>query len=583
MARYEKFLTLTLFALAILSQHRDVSAQSGPRPMYRYPLWQPTMPPGVAGEMAAYRDRCNGYYQPLRVILPSSGDVTFYGSANTVNTQAAPAQAGFLVGPLYRFKISNMPEFPGEELYPSIELLDRLHPPPGKAAEFAVPITFTEQEIEKALSGSMVTKVMYLEQPDIASPITLKEGRTHLPSQPFEETRHLLRKADLFGRPMILIRLGGRVAEQEDLASSAPIDLNLGIPQESAHNSSRETQEGIVQTAHDPRVPALECPPGTVDPCFAGPVCEDTYHLSHKYPDEYLFDGGDRRPMDRFEGDNLKNIDTEDTIAEFRDVNGVKRIRKSNRVAIYSPRFGSVTNETVSSERVLVNGPINTTTRSVNEGLRQGTGLKTNTQRSTTARVKLRARGSGLANAQWQSGTSQKEGQSVTAETQNTYESVQRDMIFAAKQGEKPVSGDLLTVVEISQQAQYPVVSGTDVSLGEVYAKTASGEIVGSYSLDKRGNLRIEKKADRTTARPGDVITFTITIRNVGDLPLEAVMVLDNLTPRLEFVPDSMHSDLPVEFITEDNHEGSLLLKWSLNEPLKGKTDGTLTFQVRVR
>lgn len=591
MSLAQKLMIVCLIGLSASNFSGEVSGQ-GPRPMGRYPLWQPTMPPGVAGEMGAMRDQCNGYFQPLRIVLPSTGVVTFYGAGGEAREQSTPGQAGVLVGPLYRFKLSGMPEFPGEELYPSVELVDRLHPPAGKAAEFALPIVLTQEEIAKALSGSLVTKVVYLEQPDIALPFALPNGETALPSQPLELTRHILRQADLFGRPLAMVRIGGRVVEAGDLTNLPPVDFSLGVPSEEGEPVTRNNTEakepetkvhGIVQTGHDPRVPGLDCPPGQVDPYVAGPVCEDTYHLSRKYPDEYLWDGGDRRVMDRFLAEPDRAIDTEDTIAQFRDVNGVKRIRKSNRVAIYSPRFGSVSNETVSSERRLINGPINTTARTVNEGLRQGRGLKTNVQRSLTSRVKLRTRGSGVENSQWQSGTSQKEGQGVTAETQNTYESIQRQLSSLSMQGEKAISGELLTVVAISQLGQYPVVTGTDVSLGEVYAKTASGEVVGSFSLDKRGNLRIEKSADRTTARPGDVITFTIRIRNIGDLKIEDVLVMDNLTPRLEYVKESMQTDLPVNFTTEDNREGSELLKWEFQEPLKGQTSGTITFQVKVR
>lgn len=586
MSRQQKLMIVCLIGLAALSFGGEARAQ-GPRPMKRYPLWQPTMPPGVAGEMGAMRDLCNGYYQPLRVVLPSTGEVTFYGVGGEAHVQASPGQAGILVGPLYRFKISGMPEFPGEEFYPSVELVDRLHPPPGKAAEFALPIVLTLEELEKAANGSLVTKVVYLEQPDIAIPFALTNGETALPSQPLELTRHILRQADLYGRPMALVRVGGRVVEASDLSTVPPVDFSLGIPTEEPNTKNEPgnatNDEGIVRTAHDPRVPGINCPPGEVDGFVSGPVCEDSYHLSRKYPDEYLWDGGDRRVMDQFLGEPQREIDTEDTIAQFRDINGVKRIRKSNRVSIYSPRFGSVSNETVSSERRLINGPINTMTVAADDGLRQKKGLVTNVQRSMSSRVKLRTRGSGVENSQWQSATSQKEGQGVTAETQNTYESVQRQTSSLNRRGEKAVSGELLTVVEISQLGQYPVVTGTDVSLGEVYAKTASGEVIGSFSLDKRGNLRIEKRADRTTARPGDVITFTITIRNIGDLKIEDVLVMDNLTPRLEYLPESMQTELPVNFTAEDNREGSELLTWEMTEPLKGQSEGTITFQVRVR
>jgi len=558
-----------------------------PRPNGRYPLWQPTMPPGVAGEMAAMRDRCGGYYQPLRIILPSTGEVTFFGPGNAIAQQTAPGQAGFLVGPLYRFKIAGMPEFPGEELYPSIELVDRLHPPQGKAAEFPIPIVFTEEEIEKAVSGSLITKVIYLEQPDIAVPESLPSGELHLPPRPIELTRHLLSQADVYGRPVALVRMGGRVVQPEELAAAPAIDFNSGIPTEQAPepqtHGGRGTEKGIVRTAHDPRIEGLDCPAGQIDPFSSGPVCDDPYLLSKKYPDEYLWDGGNREVTDHYLGENSSGVETEDTIAEFKDAAGARRIRKSNRVAIFSPRFGSISNQTVTSERRLVNGPINTTTQAVNDGLKQGSGPKANLALATTGRVKTKARGSGLENAQWQAGTSQNQRQGVTAETMNTYESVQKQRGSQNRTTEKALSGELLTVVEIAQHGQYPVVSGTDVSLGEVYAKTSSGEVVGSFSLDKRGNLRIEKNADRTTARPGDVITFTITIRNIGDLKIEEVLVMDSLTPRLEFVADSMQTDLPVNFSTEDNRSGSELLKWEFTEPLKGQSSGTITFKVKVR
>lgn len=586
MSRKQNQRILCVLMLTGLISVIEIRAQA-PARMGRYPLWQPTMPPGVAGSMGAMRDQCNGYYQPLRIVLPSTGEVTFYGHGGEAQVQSSPGHAGILVGPLYRFKISGMPEFPGEVFSPSVELVDRLHPPPGKAWEYSLPIMFSLEELEKASKGSLVTKVVYLEQPDLAAPYTLTNGETALPSQPLELTRHLLTRADKIGRPLALVRIGGRVVEAEELSSFPPVDFNMEIPSEASVTAGKpesvEGEDGIIRTSHDPRISEINCPPGEGNGFLAGPECEDIYQLSRKYPDEYLRDGGDRRVTERFLGDRTREIDTEDTIAQFRDINGVRRIRKTNRVEIFAPRFGSVSNETVSSERRVINGPINTMTLATNEGLRQGRGLKTNVQRSTMGGMKLRSRGSGVENSQWQSGTSQKEGQGVTAETQNTFESVQREVSTQSKRGEKPVSGELLTVVDLAQIAQYPVISGTDISLGEVYAKSAAGEVVGSFSLDKRGNLRIEKRADRTTARPGDVITFTIRIRNIGDLKIEDVLVMDNLTPRLEYVQESMRTELPVNFSTEDNHEGSELLKWELTEPLKGQSEGTITFQVRVR
>jgi hypothetical protein len=121
---------------------------------------------------------------------------------------AAPAQVGLAVGRTYRVKISQMPEFPGMEFYPTLEILDRLHPPSGREEEFPVPIDFTQEEIEMALQGSLVTRVIYLEQPQLAVPIPIGQP---VPARTLPAHANLLAEADQLGRPMAIVRLGGRL------------------------------------------------------------------------------------------------------------------------------------------------------------------------------------------------------------------------------------------------------------------------------------------------------------------------------------------------------------------------------------
>ena len=99
-----------------------------PESPYYQPLNQNT-PPGVAGQWAGALRRADPFcFQPVRVSLPGGGQVTFLDTARgQQQTLASPAQAGLLVGPLYRLVISDMPEFPGVMLYPTVELIDRLH------------------------------------------------------------------------------------------------------------------------------------------------------------------------------------------------------------------------------------------------------------------------------------------------------------------------------------------------------------------------------------------------------------------------------------------------------------------------
>lgn len=182
-----------------------------------HPLNQLT-PPGIPGYFSAAQDpSVVRYYQPVRIELPTTGNVAFYaGPARRAITLSAPATAGVAVGHTYRLRISDMPEYPGIELFPSIEILDRLHPPEGRLYEFPVPVQITAEEIDLALSGQLVTKVIYLEQPQLALPQPLGDpdqpavaGPAHV-VPPF---RNALAEADRRGRPMVILRLGGRLPD----------------------------------------------------------------------------------------------------------------------------------------------------------------------------------------------------------------------------------------------------------------------------------------------------------------------------------------------------------------------------------
>lgn len=184
----------------------------GPTTGRYHPLDQ-HVAPGVAGRWSAMvrRDAINTF-QMIRVELPGDGGrVAVYTGADGGQTDlSSSAQASILVGPVYRLRISDLSDFPGVELYPTVELLDRLHPPAGREAEFPVPIVFTEQEIQFALQGRLVTKVVFLEQPDRASPA---RSTTASRVRVVEPRENPLAVADENGRPMAIVRLGSRVPD----------------------------------------------------------------------------------------------------------------------------------------------------------------------------------------------------------------------------------------------------------------------------------------------------------------------------------------------------------------------------------
>ncbi len=84
-------------------------------------------------------------------------------------------------------------------------------------------------------------------------------------------------------------------------------------------------------------------------------------------------------------------------------------------------------------------------------------------------------------------------------------------------------------------------------------------------------------------AQPGDIITFTIRYDNLGERELTQIRILDNLTPRLQYVEDSETSDRAGELFVQDNEEGSVILEFHLDEPLPAGQGGVVTFQAKVR
>ena len=72
-------------------------------------------------------------------------------------------------------------------------------------------------------------------------------------------------------------------------------------------------------------------------------------------------------------------------------------------------------------------------------------------------------------------------------------------------------------------------------------------------------------------------------IENVGDGPVNEIVVVDNLTTRLEYVPDSLDCDAEVDFQSIVNEAQSLRLQWKLRDSLGVGESVTIQFKCRVR
>ncbi len=200
--------TICLMLSSVYSFAQTVTYQN------RHPLDRSDSPPGM---VSTARIMQTGHavhqYQVVRFEGPKGSRIALSGGQDFLPTEVGPISAGILVGPAYRIKITDIPYQEGLELFPTVELLDKLCPPPGLEAAFPVPIVLTQEDLETAAAGGMVTRVVYLEDPQAALPIADKPGtQRHFDVNGIEDPLHV---ADQLGKPIAIVRIGSRVAPSQ--------------------------------------------------------------------------------------------------------------------------------------------------------------------------------------------------------------------------------------------------------------------------------------------------------------------------------------------------------------------------------
>ena len=171
-----------------------------------HPIFKANEPPGVIGQARLQgRGPVVGYYQPVAI----TGPVGTHFSLPSLDSMTQPTsrlEAGFLIGSVYRFQVTRIPGALGVELFPTVEVIDRTYPPQHLATRYPIEIQLDEEDFRNAISGQMVTRVIYLEDPQTA----IAEQQTAETNIPFEvsEFQDPLAVADEYGRPVAIVRIG---------------------------------------------------------------------------------------------------------------------------------------------------------------------------------------------------------------------------------------------------------------------------------------------------------------------------------------------------------------------------------------
>ena len=171
------------------------------------------MPPGaIGGQRLSRGGPLPGYFQPVEIKAPPGAMISTATQAGFGDPEPTTVKVGFTIGAVYRLRITEIPGREGIEVFPTIEVIDRLYPPLGKEAHFPIPIEITEEELALAIEGKFVTRVIYLEDPDSALPVVEGQHQEYFEAKPGDNP---LDVADGLGRPMAILRLGGRVPDAE--------------------------------------------------------------------------------------------------------------------------------------------------------------------------------------------------------------------------------------------------------------------------------------------------------------------------------------------------------------------------------
>ncbi len=192
-------------------------AQSNTLPNVHYLLNANQAPGAVAGAQIARRLPGVGTFTAISIVGPENLKVALARDGQFLPPIEAPVTTGMLVGAVYRFRVTHIPFRPGEELYPSVEIIDRTTPPIGREHRFPIPIVLTEEDLRLALSGALVTRVIYVEDSENAEPIAAQPGEQR--TIDVGPADNALKTADQLGRPVAILRIGSRVPTslQQDL------------------------------------------------------------------------------------------------------------------------------------------------------------------------------------------------------------------------------------------------------------------------------------------------------------------------------------------------------------------------------
>ncbi|HWL11197.1 MAG TPA: hypothetical protein VNQ76_22505 [Planctomicrobium sp.] len=299
--------------------------------------------------------------------------------------------------------------------------------------------------------------------------------------------------------------------------------------------------------------------------------------------DEYVRDGGDKGLPVHYNAGNRAGLGLEDTVAEFQDDTGKIHVKASTVAEVYSPRFGEVRSSSLPQQGESIVKAEGHQDQTKVAGMNTKTVTSEQRQTDELKGIQTRSRASGL-NARISDDQLDK---AIAARNHtklvNVYEEIRFIQEGTFDKVSKATLQESVTAAQEWADGRRPIIIAQDEKGQVLQGRFAAQDYTGVEDRRTPGDLKIIKVADKASAHPGDIVTFTIRFDNTGGRDLLKVRLVDNLSPRLEYIEGSIQSSLDGGVDAVDNGAGSQLLTFEFDNPLPGKTGGFVSFQCRVR
>ncbi len=353
-------------------------------------------------------------------------------------------------------------------------------------------------------------------------------------------------------------------------------------PQSAASSVTRVTYDGDCATDTSSYA-CSDAEHGTGCNCCASSCAPASPASTYRNAQEYIFDGGDQQPAVVIKKDwSALGVDPTDTVIYYETLAGSVCVQPSNRVPIYAPRFGAV---------------------------RQVSGLQLAMQAAGTERILApisaeRFDETNLAGTMVQPLAPHGEQQVnlidafqenyITPPMEQVLPLVRMSSARVPFELVDPRRTGLITTAELAEIQQLiqnaqtwvnPESLAVEISnqAAILVKDTKAAQELLVYELPDGCAMRICKAASHTIANPGDIVSFSIRFDNAGVKPLGNAVIIDSLSPRLNYIEGSQQCSVGVRFSAEPNDVGSMVLRWEIEEPVKPNDGGVISFDCRVR